>query len=174
MTETSETRVMTRPGEEVWETTVEGMTWLQIADGRGGVRDVSIGGTVGQRLRILTEDRVINQEVCINKDQDPFTNGSLVRIDADQNEDPLTSSPDALSIPAMEEMFNQTGPDFLASLQPLGELSLRRMKDMAERVDATASQTRMINEIIQERYPLGGAMPIYDELKAIGNVAQGR
>ena len=40
--------LMTRPGEEIWETTVEGMTWLKVADGRGGVKDVSVVGVSGQ------------------------------------------------------------------------------------------------------------------------------
>jgi hypothetical protein len=169
----SDSGLLTRAGEEVWETTVLGMTWLKVGDGRGGEKDISIGGTIGQRLRIKTEDRIINQEICINKSQDPFTNGSLVRVDADQSEDPRTASPDALSVAQMEEIFNLPPAEFSDRIDIMGELSLRRMKDMAEGVDATASQIRKIKALIEERYPLGGAMPIYDELKAIGSVHQG-
>lgn len=169
----NEAGLLTRAGEEVWETTVLGMVWLKVGDGRGGEKDVSVGGTVGQRLRIKTEDRIINQEVCINRDQDPFTNGTLVRVDADQMEDPRTASPDALSVEAMQEIFNLGPAEFSERIDTLGELSLRRMKDMAEGVDATASQIRKVKELIEARYPLGGHMPIYDELKAIGSVAQG-
>lgn len=129
-----------RDGEEIWETTTPGKVWVLLTDDRGKEKSVRVGGAVGQRLRIKSLDREINQDAILEDTSDPFTNGLLRRVDADQNADPQTKSDQVLTTEDLMEFFKSTGNAFQAKVKKLNELNFRRLREMAEAADASASQ----------------------------------
>lgn len=160
-------KMLTRPGEEVWELTVSGTVWVEVTNDRGKPTPLRVGGKPGARLRISTEDRVIVQERVVDPEADPFTNGMLVRIDADQQADSKTASVDALTTEDLMKIFSKSGRAFQSAVDKLGQLSVRRMTEMAEDVDATASQISYLKEQLETRWPLGGDTPTYRELTGV-------
>lgn len=150
---------------ETWEITTPGRVWLQVTinsrHGRGTeLKDVSLGpNRPGQKLKISPADREMNQESCSVPSLDPFRNGLLVRVDADQNEDPATESTNALTAQQTLDVFKLTGPAFLAEVAKLDQIPLRRLRDMAEAVDASMSQVTMLDEVIQDRYDHRASQP---------------
>lgn len=157
--------VRARAGEEVWETTTSGRVWVEVTNERGQPRAVSAGGRTGARLRITVEDRELVQERIINREQDPFVNGMLVRVDADQQADPRTKSPDALNTEQLMKVFSKTGKTFNSMVDSFSEVTVRRMLEMAEDVDATNSQISYLRQVIDDRYHIGGDTPTYREMQ---------
>lgn len=157
------TQQYTEPDEEIWESQVPGRTWVEIRDYDGRPRNLSVVG-IGQRLRLRTADRIRVQERLLVPRLDPFTNGTLVRIDAPQSEDPTTASPDALSREDLVACFGLDLDDFREYVQSLGEVNVRRLKVLAVEVDASLNQTKFIQELIEERYPIGGDTPTWREM----------
>src|SRR6185437_14101277 len=81
-TETTRRAPRAREGEEIWETTTEGLVWVPIVDTRGREKQVKVGGRVGSRLRIATEDRELAEERLQDPLASAFRNGMLVRVDS--------------------------------------------------------------------------------------------
>jgi hypothetical protein len=162
-------KIRTREGEELWDSTVPGTIWLIVADDKGRDKDVVVRGF--GRLRISPDDREICQEMVVDPQHDVFTNGSLVRVDADQNENPKTASPDALNTDALLEIFALSGSKFTEKVDSLNELTVRRLREVAEDVDATNSQIVHLDSVIAEKWAVGGDTPSYRELKGLGQVA---
>lgn len=152
--------------EEVWESTGQGKIWVSTTNIEGKSRQVSVGGKPGMRLRITQYDRLRNQEKCLEVAQDPFSNGMLIRQEAEDRDDPNHLSPDQ-----MTEVFGLTKREFAAKVDELSEYNVRRMFAMVDEVDATHSQIDILRDVIDAKWPIGGAMPIYDELKALGQTA---
>lgn len=159
----------TEPDEEVWESQVPGRTWVETRDYDGRPRNINVVG-IGQRLRIRTPDRIRAQERLRNEALDPFKNGTLVRVDKPQAEDPMTDSPDALNGEELAACFALDLDDFREYVDSLGEVNLRRLKKMAPEIDASLNQTKFIDELIAERYPIGGDTPTYREMMQGPNV----
>lgn len=157
-------KLMTREGEEIWELNVPGTVWVEVTNDRGRPVPLRVGGKQGARLRISTEDRVLNQERVVDPEVDPFTNGMLVRLDADQQQDEKTKSIDALTDSDLVRIFAKNGRAFQASVDKLNQLSVRRMSEMAATVDATSSQVAYLKESIERRWPIGGDTPTYREI----------
>ena len=157
-------------GEELWESVVPGAVWVTVTNKRDEQESRSVGQ--GQVLRITTRDREICQDAIRDPKHDPFTNGMLRRVDADQNEDPRTESIDAMGMDELIAVFAKTGPQFERKISSLGEIPIRRLRGIAEDVDATHSQIQFLDQIIAERYSSGGnVQPSYRELEALGQVA---
>lgn len=159
-----------REGEEIWETTTPGRVWVTTTDDRGKEKSVGVGGKPGQRLRIKSLDREVCQDAILEDASDPFTNGLLKRIDADQNSDERTVSTQALSTEELMAIFEKTGNSFQAAVKKLNELNVRRLREAAEHLDAKASQLSFLDEYIEEHYKGGGDTPTYRELKGLGEV----
>lgn len=157
--------VRAREGEEVWETTTAGRVWVEVTNERGLPRAISAGGRSGARLRITVEDRELVQERIVTPEHDPFTNGLLVRIDGDQQTNARTKSPDALNTEQLMKVFSKTGKTFQSMVDSFGEVTVRRMLEMAEDVDATNSQISYLRKIIDDRYRVGGDTPTYREMQ---------
>lgn len=164
-------RAQTRPGEELWETTTPGTVWVTVTDDRGREKQISAGGRVGAPLRIKTLDREINQEAVYEVESDPFRNGLLRRLDADQNEDEGTASDQALSQEQLVKLFAKNGNAFRSAVDKLNEINIRRMRGMADDLDVTTAQLAYLNEIIEEKYRKHGDTRTYRELMGIGEVA---
>lgn len=155
-----------RDGEEIWETTTPGTVWVLVTDDRGKDKSVSVGGAVGQRLRLKSLDREINQDAILEDGSDPFTNGLLKRVDADQQQDPQTASDQVLDTEQLMAVFTKKGAAFNNAVGKLNELNVRRLAEMAEAVDASASQIAFLKEHIAEKYRLEGDTATWRELNA--------
>ena len=140
---------------ETWAITTEGRVWLQVTSftrhGQPIDKDVSLGPRkVGQKLTISAADRERNQENASDPAFDPFVNGLLVRLDVDQNTVQATVSSDALSTAALLAIYELRGDAFRQALVGLGQVPIRRLREMADSVDATASQIGALEDVIDE------------------------
>ena len=149
---------------ETWEITTEGRVWLTVTaftrHGQPQDKDVSLGPRKqGQRLKISVSDRERNQENVSDPKFDPFINGLLVRTDGDQNEITATASTDALSTGDLMALYELRGAEFEVAVEELGQVPIRRLREMAEAVDATASQIRILDEVIDIRYRRAASQP---------------
>ncbi len=149
---------------ETWEITTEGRVWLTVTaftrHGQPQDKDVSLGPKkIGQKLKISVADRERNQENVTDPKFDPFVNGLLVRVDGDQQAVKATQSTDALSTADLMSLYELRGDEFQAAVEALGQVPIRRLREMAEAVDATASQIRILDDVIQERYRKAASQP---------------
>lgn len=145
---------------EIWELTLPGRVTMTVTNSRGRPQQISAKGK-GQRLRVTAEDRQIAEEGIRNPDNNPFRNGKLVRIDAKDHQ----PAPDELSDPELQAIFELDQQDFQETVRALGEVNIRRLKSMFAEVDASKSEIDFVNELIEERYAIGGSMPTYDEMQ---------
>lgn len=159
-----------REGEEIWETTTAGHVWVNKTDDRGRSKTERVGGKEGARLRIKTVDREIAQEE--GGERNAFDSGLLKRVDARAAEEPETQSAQALTTEELVVGFSKSGNAFQAYVNALSEINVRRMDDMAEAVDASASQINYLKRHIKEKYRVGGDTPTYKEMAERGDVAR--
>lgn len=146
-------------GKEIWDSQIPGEIYVEVTtDTKREIRR-SVKVPPHGVLRISTEDRILAQEACINRSVDPFTNGMLIRRDADQQADERTVSPDALTTEQLVALFAKSGKAFETAVDRLGEIPVRRLAEMAPEVDASVSQVAHLEKSIKTRWPLGGDMP---------------
>lgn len=142
---------------ESWEITTAGRVWLTITGhnrfGQMMEKKTSIGpNKAGSKLKISQADRELNQEMVADEKHDPFRNGLLVRVDADQNDDPATASRDAVPMKELLTVFEKHGNAFQSAVNGLGEVPVRRMRELADEVEASAKQRDFLDETIEERF----------------------
>jgi len=113
----------------------------------------------GQKLRISRADREMNQENVSDPKFDPFVNGLLVRVDKDQNLDKKTASTDAVSTKDLLAIYELKGDAFRIEVSKLGQVPIRKLREMAEAVDAAVSQIAILDEVIAERYRKAASQP---------------
>jgi len=147
--------------EEIWAIQVPGSVSLRVTQfnrfGQPVEASLVIGpNREGQQFRIQTVDREENQARCMEPVHDPFLNGMLVRIDADQQQDPSTASTDALSTEQLLEIYDLGKDAFKARVEGLGELPLRRLAEVGESMDCSHLQIALVRDLIAERYSKGG------------------
>lgn len=151
----AEKKPTVRPGEEVWEMCTGGAVWVTVTKDkvRGTTKELSVKGR-GSWLRISTEDRELAQERVRDAKNDPFTNGTLIRLDADQQEDEMTASNSALSDEQLLGLLaKKQGAVFKKALEDLSEISYRRLRTMLkDNGEVTATQQKAMQEVYDERY----------------------
>jgi len=152
--------------EEVWETTGHGTIYVRATGVDGRDKSVKVGGKPGQKLRISEYDRVRNQERVMDMKADVFTNGMLIRVDMDGDD-----NPNLLSAEGIVELFTVTGPEFKARVDALNEYNVRRLIEVCDELDATNSQINCLKDTLAAKWPIGGDTPMYKELSALGQVA---
>jgi hypothetical protein len=136
---------------------------------------MTVGGREGARLRIAALDREITQEQIVDRDNDPFVNGMLRRVDGDQQAVKETQTIQALTTEDLVTVFAKEGAGFQRHVDALSELNVRRMLSIAKDVDATLSQQQYLKESIERRWPItSGDTETYRELKAASQVAGSR
>lgn len=154
--------------EEVWAIQVPGSVSLRVTQNNrlGAIVEASLvigPNRAGQQFRIQTSDREENQAAAVSREHDPFLNGMLVRIDQDQQLDPITKSGNALSTEQLLDVYELTGDEFKERVQALGELALRRLAEVGESMDCSHLQIGFVRDLIQERYAKGGPQTTMDE-----------
>lgn len=157
--ETDPTKVI-----ETWEITTEGRVWVRVTQytrhGQPQEKDVSVGPKrPGQKLKISQADREANQEMISDEALDPFRNGLLVRVDADQQANPRTASTDAVKTEDLMAIFDLKDAAFRDAISELGQIPIRRLREMAPHVDASMSQVAILDEVIDERYRNAQSQP---------------
>lgn len=148
-------------GEEIWAIQVPGTVNLRILTpnrfGQMVDGEMSFGpNRQGQQFKLKTIDREENQTRCVDPKLDPFLNGMLTRVDADQQADPNTVSLNALSTEDILNIFDLTHDKFAARIESLGEVVLRRMIEVGLSMDVSHRQIRLLEETVQERFSVGG------------------
>ena len=153
--------------EEIWAIQVSGAISLRVTQfnrfGQPVEASLVIGpNREGQQFRIQTVDREENQARCMEPVHDPFLNGMLVRIDADQQQDPSTASTDALTTEQLLEIYDLDKDAFKVRVESLGELPLRRLAEVGESMDCSHLQITLVRDLIAERYSKGGPQATMD------------
>lgn len=142
-------------GKETWEVQTGGTVYVEslIDPVRGLSKTLKASGK-GARLRISTMDRKLAQERTRDEKHDPFRNGLMLRIDEDQQEDPETASPSAMSDEGLKKLFAlKQQARFRAAIGDLSEISLRRLKALAEDDETVTSvQNDIINTRIEDEF----------------------
>lgn len=142
-------------GKETWEMQTGGTVYVEsLIDPVRGVTKMLKASGKGGRVRISAMDRKLAQERTRDKKHDPFTNGLMLRVDDDQQEDPDTASPSAMSDAGLTKLFSfKQQARFRAAIGDLTEVSLRRLKDLAaENEDVTSVQNDIINTRINDEF----------------------
>lgn len=143
---------LVREGEEVWESTTPSQVWMEIGLPDKTTKMITAHG-VGARLRLQTADRQIYQERLERKEHDVFTNGLLVRVDADQQEDEDTTSPSAVTDEALMKLFNlKQIARFRNAIDELSEISLRRLVTLAKSSDIGTKQQEALKEMWDSKF----------------------
>lgn len=151
-----------RPNEEIWELTIPGRVNVEAFNPRGGSRTVSAKGK-GQRLRLSTEDRLLNQERIRDPENDPFTNGMLIRIDSQAT--PADKSPEAFTEDELLSLFGLPLEDFEAVVSGLGQVPVRRLRALVDKHGSVAQSTFLVEQI-ETRWPVtSGDTAVYREMQ---------
>lgn len=157
-----------RTGEEIWETTTAGRIYVTQTDAKGQVKVNSVGGEIGARLRITALDREINSDQA--GDNNAFTNGLLIRVDSGAAADTATRSAAQISTERLMAGFALGGDAFAAFVAPLNELNTRRMRMIADSVDASVAQVAHLDDVIRTKYRIEGDTPTYRDMKSAGDL----
>lgn len=153
--------------EEVWAIQVAGKVSLRVTQNNrfGQPMDATLAmgpNRQGQQFRISTLDREENQARCMTRDHDPFLNGMLVRIDANQQDTPATASSDALSTEQLLDVYELEPKAFKQRVEAFSELPLRRLAEVGESMDCSHLQITLVRDLIAERYSKGGPQTTMD------------
>ncbi len=157
---TTKSAVPTRQGEEVWELTVPGRVHVIVTNVHGRPQDATAVGK-GSRLRLSTLDRQLTEENIRREEHNPFRNGMLIQVAGPVE---AADGSNALTDEQMIELFNLKQGEFTKVLKDLSELNVRRLKVMSVPADASASQIKAIDDLIAEKWPIGGTTPTYEEM----------
>lgn len=159
---------------ETWEVAGEGTCWVWIKDPREGkyVKQ-RVGGRAGgsRKLHISTDDRRFNEEQVIEEmeQHNVFKNGTLRFISAsDVREDDIFTV-NQLTVEDMTALLEIKDEDlFREEVGALkSELVMRRLKALAEK-QGTVLQNDVINELVEERWKVGGTQKTVRELIEAG------
>lgn len=136
-------------GFETWECQIRGTIYVKEMD---KPKVTKVRGK-GSKLRIKTVDRQLTQERITKKENDPFVNGSLLRIDDDQQKDPETASVNAKTDEELLKILNlKQAARFHKEIDELSEIAIRRLAILAKEADATVNQSESIKKMIWEKW----------------------
>lgn len=160
--------IKAREGEEVWVNTLGGRLWYTIWDvnNRPQVRHAR----AGQRFRLSTDDREMNSSQISDPALDPFLNGNAKRVDeraADEVPEDYQAD-QALEDKDLMLLLAKSGNAFQSAVKKLNEKNARRLKDIVEAQDSTAtvSQLNFVQTFVAETYKHGGQTSTGKELMA--------
>lgn len=149
---------------EIWELTLPGRVHVNVLNHLGREKDLTARGK-GGRIRLSTLDRELAEEQIRVPQINPFRNGMLVQVGGPKLEGDIRK--EAVPDEDLIEFFSMKDEaGFMELIQEVGEVNLRRLQMMAEdpAVDVSVVQKRAIDELIVDRYPIGGDTPTYREM----------
>lgn len=133
---------------ETWKSAVPGRIWLKTSKdaSKGTFGNVNVKG-VDSILRIKTSDRLLNQENVRSPEFDPFINGRLVPVKAEQFDGPVFDD-----AKITEMLATRVGPKLRELLMDTPETVLKRIQDKIDQFDVTVSKKKMIDEVAHDRF----------------------
>lgn len=149
---------------EIWELTLPGRVHVNVTNHLGREKDLSAKGK-GGRIRISTLDRELAEEQIRVPQINPFRNGMLVQVGGPKLEGDTRK--EAVADEDLLDFFQvKDESGFKELIEEVGEVNLRRLQMMSEdpAVDVSVVQKRALEELIVERYPIGGDTPTYREM----------
>lgn len=153
---------------ETWQNATKATIVIKKHNLRGELADEVIGPE--RVVHLAPGDRRINQELAANEDLDVFHNGLLtpVRlIETEEDAKELASNPNAMSEGDMEELFKVHHKTFETKVAGIrNEGTLRRLLEVAKKVDARTTQVEKIQARIAEVSP-----QTYTEIEHAGSGA---
>lgn len=148
VTATTPRKPRARKGEEIWQCKVVGKYWLSLSDKRGRVDSRPFAHN--DRLTITTDDRQLIQSQATKDDEDPFLNGTFLRVDKDQQMDQETKSEQALTDEQlMDFVSGEVDPE---KLNGLNDINIRRLKVLASQADLPASKWNNFRGYMRDRF----------------------
>lgn len=160
--------------KERWQSTIDGVIWVHTFDRNG--RDVEVPIKGGGTIKLLPEEREMNQEYVAEASQDPFLNGYLVPLQLVESADDyesLKGNPNHLTEADMSRLLsNPTDIKSLAAAiaEVTNPATLQRFLYKAnEEDDTTRRQIKTIEarlEVVLN--PDTGDEPEYTEIESIG------
>ncbi len=141
---------------ETWRSSIEGTIFIKRYDRSGDEIDEMIGA--GKEIRVLPEERRLNQEIAATPELDPFQNGMLVPlrlVESAEDYEELKGYPNHLTEDDMRGLLKNSKA--LAALETgIADISnpttLVRFLAIAEEptVDATVRQVAVIRARLEE------------------------
>ena len=154
----------TKKAQEIWESTTEGTTWVNVRDPRNpdGWTRKKVGGKGTKRITLTVEEREFNQELVTfeNQEHDPFLNGLLLRISpksAEKGENEISDEDLIAQLKEDDVVFDR----WLSSLT--AEVVIRRLLEVAKK-HAPMYRYEAIRELIDERYSIGKTQKVVQEM----------
>lgn len=147
-------------GYEMWAMQTDSCQYIEILGhnrfGQPMAKQLPIGpNRKGFQFQITPHDRVENQRLCVNPGEDPFRNGTFLRVDADQQADPNTKSQAALSVEDLLGICDLEQDVFEVRVAEMPEVPLRRLADVAVSMDIGHRKVSFLQENIRERFAAG-------------------
>lgn len=166
---------------ELWEVMVPGTIWVWVRDVRipGQYKKTRVGGKAGgsRKLRITTDERRYNEEQVIEEmlDHNPFRNGflRLVSVDEDARPDDILANYHLTDKDLLAYFEVKDADVFKEGVQDIeSELILRRLFSLA-REHGSVAQFDVLQDLVEERYKVGGTQKTVREMIAAGEVDGG-
>lgn len=131
---------------ETWKNASNAFVAVTKLDPRGQEKTEIIES--GKTFSLTSEERRINQDRCIEVANDFFKNGMLMPIrllDGDEEVAELASSANLMSDSELQDLFGQHWRTFEKRINEISStVTLQRMLDLSEKVDATHKQVTTI------------------------------
>lgn len=148
---------------EIWKTTTDGVVWLNVKDPRnpGGWRQQKVGGKGSKRITLSAEEREFNQELIPfeNAHLDPFQNGLLVRMNAEERGENEYTDEQLKEMLAVEDE-----PLFTEQVEAItSEVVLRRLLALAEKI-APLPRLEFVRGVVDARYRVGRTSRVVKEI----------
>lgn len=140
---------------ETWRNATKGMVYLLKIDRFGNETHEVVNG--GKSFSLSNAERLLNQDRAANEGLDMFKNGQLVPVrllEGDEEAAEIAANPNLMGEQEMTELFKTHWKTFDAKLAKISNLvTLSRMMEVANEVDATIKQVAMIEARIGELSP---------------------
>lgn len=147
---------------ETWKVNIPGKVGVLVFDpALKNYRQQRVSGTKGSPIvRLTVEDRQYNQAMIRDSKLDPFTNGMLVRLEADGDvaDESSEHTDDHLS----QLLAKRKKETFIDAVSELDELHARKLRELAE-VDGKNWQIEALDEHLEQYRPGGTQTIMQDE-----------
>lgn len=147
---------MTKSGMELWENTTEANAVVKVKGAGGILRDERVEGR--RKLHITPEDRRINQEACMDKKNDVFTNGMLipVRLIDPADEAEFAANPNLMTEADMTALVKGHAGTFAKRLKEVTNVLLvKRWIEIAKESDASFKRIEALEGRLNQLRPTG-------------------
>lgn len=137
---------------ESWKSAVAGTITIQHYNQQGQLAELVIPG--GRTIQITPHERRINQERAADDTLDVFVNGMMTPVrllDSEPETAELKANVNAMSETAMKALFRSQKPTFTKKVHEISNMiTLRRLLEVAEEIDASMAQYKIIQERVAE------------------------